>query len=167
MIVFINLKRYISFLAVLGFDRPHGRTIRIVLSIIVFIAICSPFSITAGHLFLEKDASFEKQVQCGAAVLSLLYVVIVATIFSYWKQQFFGMVGDIEEQIEVRYCKYGRTIYKETSDAFETFTIRMILFLNVFLTILMGVIPATVASYYNYYVNDMGEASFIESVPSK
>lgn len=167
MAIFKTLKQYVRFLGILKFDKPHAQAIRIVLNIIVFVGVCGAFLTTTAHLFLEKNSSLEKQVQSGAAAVSYLYCIVLAITIWNEKQQLFDMIDDIESQIEDRERKYGRTIYKEAIASVETLTIGLIIFLHVILTTVMGILPAMAVSYYNYYVRDMGEASFIESVPSK
>lgn len=169
MAIFARLKKHLGLLGLVAFDRPHGEAIRIFLN--GFIVFTSSYSvvITVAFLIIERDAKFSTKVQCTGALISVIYCAVVAIIFTRQKKLFFDIVDELQEIINTRKRKYASvvtTLYNKTHANFEFFTVGMIVFMNAFIyTLSFSVI--VFASYYNYYVKEMGEDSFIPSVPSE
>lgn len=159
MDIFRTLKRYLRLIGFLEYDRSYAYLIAIGLRSVVITGIVFKFSSTAAYLFFEKDAPLHKQVLCIASMLTMTYVAITTFTFLTKKQNFFGVIKDLETQIAERERKYGRAVYKEANAAFEAFTTKMIFALNGILGFVVAIIPVTLVSYFNYYVSHLGEDS--------
>lgn len=167
MAIFKTLKIFLRLIGFLEYDRPYAYLIAIGLRSAVITGIVLKFSSTTAYLFFEKSAPLHKKILCLASMLSMTYVALTTFTFLTKKDRFFGVIKDLEAQIAVRERKYGRTVYKEANVAFEVYTAKMIISLNGILAFGVAILPVTLVSYYNYYVNDLGEDSFIVSVPAK
>lgn len=167
MTIFENLKSYVRFLGYLRFDKPFADIISIVLSITVVCGVLGVFSTSLAYLVLEENITIHDQVQCISSIFAIALVIWVIVIFAFNKQQFFRVIEDVEKQIRICERKYGSAIYKKANVEFESFTTKMIIFVNGILAIGTATIPVIFTSYYNYYVLNMGEASFVTSDPSK
>lgn len=123
--------------------------------------------LTLSVFYVEKNLNLQKQIQCATSVVSFCYVQAVIVAFVSSKEKFVYMIELMENQIAMRESNYDRPIYKKTSADFDSFTTKSILFLHLILSFALYFIPISIVSYYNYFVSDLGEASFIAAVPSK
>lgn len=167
MAIFVILKQYLRFFGIVEFDGPYARIIRIFLNIVIPIGFLGGTVAAATYFMFEKDYNLQKRLQNCCPLQSFCYVTSVAVVLIIQKKQFTQMIEDVEGIIKVRERKYNCAAYEDTSGWVEALTIKIFVFVNGIITFLLTIVPATVGSYYNYCVNDMGEASFIEILPAK
>lgn len=167
MAIFKNLKIYVQFLGYLQFDKPYADITSIFLSVTVVCGVLGVFSTSLAYLILEEKITIHEKVQCVSSIFAIALVIWVIVIFTINKQQFLRVIDHIEKQIKICERKYGSVIYKEANVEFERFTVKMVVFVNGFLAIGTATIPVIFTSYYNYYVLNMSEASFVTSDPSE
>lgn len=165
MAIFVNLKQYARFLGYLQFDKPYAKAISIVLSIFVTIGCIGICCTTLTYLLMEEN-DLHDQIQCVSSMFAVSLVIWIAGYFSYYKQHFLDEIDNMEMQIIAAERKHNTTCYQQTMAEFEDFTFKIILFVNMGLVIGAATIPPILTSYYNYYVKDMGAASFTGE-PSK
>lgn len=166
MAIFVKLKQFLRLIGFLEFNIRCSQILGTSLRIITLSVLLCGFSATLAYPILEEGASLQEQIQSIAAALAYLYSTGILLIFECQKQQFHNIIENIEKKIKEREREFNHTVYKKSNSDFETLTIRMIIFINVFLVLLL-MLPTTIISYYNYYMNNMGEASFIAAVPIK
>lgn len=166
MAIFVELKHFLRYLGFLKFNIPQAHSIAITLQFGVIFAIICGTSASAAYLILEKDGTMGEQVQCIAAILAYIYCAIVFVAFSLRAQQFLGMIDIIEQRILTREREFNRTMYKKRCNEVENLTIKVKIFLLGIIIALL-IVPTTIVSYFNYFVNDMGEESFIRAFPMK
>lgn len=165
MAIFVNLQHYARFLGFLLFNRPHARAISIFLRVLVVFGVGGIIVTTTAFLIWEENDIHDKS-QCISSIFAISFVIWVVVYFSYYKQHILEAVASIDRKIKVAERRADATIYQKTNAEFEDFTAKMIIFVNGVLVIGTATIPVIITAYYNYYVKDMGEASF-SGEPSK
>lgn len=166
MELFIELKRFLRYLGFIEFDGPYARLYAILSKICIIIIIIGGIGMQAGYFILEKNLTISKQIQCIVGIIGDLYCVVVFFTFTTQTKLFLDIMEVIEKRIDERERKFNRPIYKLRCDQVEYLTVILRMFL-IGIIIVMLVVPTSIYSYFNYYVNGMGEESFIQPFPSK
>lgn len=166
MAIFMELKRFLRYLGFIDFDGPYAHLYAIFSKIFIIFTILGGIGMQAGYFILEENLTISKQIQCVVGIIGDLYCVVIFFTFSTQTKLFLDIIDVIEKRIEERERKFNRPIYKMRCDQVEFLTV-MVRMLLIGLIIAMLVVPTTIYSYFNYYVNDMGEDSFFQAFPSK
>lgn len=160
MEIFTRVKLLLRFVGLVQFDVPNAHIIALILKISVAFSIICAMSASAAFLITETEAPFDIQIQCFATIIVDVYGICTFAIFVVQIKNFIKVMKVLEDVIDERNRKYGRTIYAEINDEVEDFTMKVTTFVASTVFPLF-VVSTSAISYYNYYVRGRGEASFM------
>lgn len=159
MAIFIELKHFLRYIGLLDFNSPHSQKITIILQAIVLLLLIFGMLPTLVFLQTGSEATIAERIQCLATFLSYGYCWLIFTIILYRKQEFIGMINNLELTIEMRERKFSRTVYEKINAEVEKLSRRVKYFVGGLVVPLLLIPPLTI-SFYNYFVLGMGEDSF-------
>lgn len=163
MAIFTELKRFLPYIGILKFNRSYANIFAFASKAVQCGAILFGFFGTLTFLLFDKEAVIGVKVQCLGGFATNCYFVALYLFYVMRGDKFVDLMKLIEKRVGDRERNYVRKMYEEKSAEVEAMTKKVETFIAA--SVLILIIPTTIACYLKYYVMNMGADSFKTFIP--